>query len=163
MKNLFKTLVAGVLLLAGASASADTLYWLVENDTAFDEAWLVAEAKEGGAKHYIEGVDSEAPDHTSTALNQTDLADYESDAYLFYVEMSNYNSANDTYETVATGYKWGYGDLVSSGYIATGALDVNTVIATASAGNLADAPEPSSGLLLVIGGAMLALRRRRQK
>ena len=92
---------------------------------------------------------------------QTDLDGYESDAYLFYVEMSNYN--NGAYETVATGYKWGYQDLVSSGYVAGGALDVNTVIANASGTSLASVPEPSSGLLLLIGGAMLALRRRRQK
>ncbi len=166
MKNLFKSLVAGVLLLAGASASAGTLYWQVSNDTAFEEAWLVAEAKEGGTKYYLEGVDSEAPDYTSTALTQTDLAGYESDAYLFYVEMSNYNSANNTYDTVATGYKYGYGDLVSSGYVAANPLEVTSAQAAASQVNLGSAspvPEPSSGLLLLIGGAMLALRRRRQK
>ncbi len=163
MKNLFKSLVTGALLLVGASASAGTLYWQVSNDTAFDEAWLVAEAKEGGTKNYLWGVDSEAPEHKSTAMTQTDLAGYESDAYLFYVEMSNYNSADDTYEVVATGYKYGYGDLVSSGYVAASPLDVNKTIASASAANMANVPEPSSGLLLLIGGAMLALRRRRQK
>lgn len=163
MKNLFKSLVAGALLLVGASASAGTLYWQVSNNTQFDEAWLYAEAKADGTKTALKGVDSEAPDHTSTALTQTDLTGYESDAYLFYVEMINYNSDTGVETPVATGYKYGYGDLVSSGYVATGAIDSNTAIAKASAGNLANVPEPSSGLLLLIGGAMLALRRRRQK
>ncbi len=165
MKNLFKSLVAGALLLAGASASAGTLYWQVtaaENQT-FQEAWLVAENKSTGNQTYLEGTDSDGASPSTTPLMQTDLDGYESDAYLFFVEMSNYNSDTQEYDTVATGYKYGYQDLVSSGYVATGAIDVNTVIAAASAANFASVPEPSSGLLLLIGGAMLALRRRRQK
>ena len=164
MKNLFKSLVAGTLLLAGASASAGTLYWQVTSDTGatFDEAWLVAENKSTGELNYLEGIDSDGGNPSSTPLMQTDLEGYETDAYLFYVEMSNYN--NGAYETVATGYKYGYQDLVSSGYVAGGAIDVNTVISNASAANFGSPiPEPSSGLLLLIGGAMLALRRRRQK
>ncbi len=165
MKNLFKSLVAGVLLLAGASASAGTLYWQVTADEGqtFQEAWLVAENKSNGNLTYLTGTDSDGASPSSTPLMQTDLAGYESDAYLFYVEMSNYNSDTSEYETVATGYKYGYGDLVSSGYVAANPLDVNTTIAKASAVNFASVPEPSSGLLLLIGGAMLALRRRRQK
>ncbi len=164
MKNLFKSLVAGALLLAGASASAGTLYWQVTGAEAdFDEAWLVAEAKEGGALTYIDGVDSQS-DKRSTALTQSDISAYEGDGYLFYVEMSNY--ANNEYTTVATGYKYGYGDLVSSGYVAANPMDVTSAQAKASQVNLGSGspvPEPSSGLLLLIGGAMLALRRRRQK
>ena len=166
MKNLFKSLVAGTLLLAGASASAGTLYWQVTSDTGatFDEAWIVAENKSNGEKNYIEGVGSDGQSPSSTALMQTDLNGYESDAYLFYVEMSNYNSANDEYSPVATGYKYSYDELVSSGYVAASPLDINKVTAAASAANFGSPiPEPSSGLLLLIGGAMLALRRRRQK
>ena len=165
MKNLFKSLVAGALLLVGSSASAGTLYWQVTADEGktFEEAWLVAENTSTHELTYLTGVDSDGASPSSTALTQTDLAGYESDAYLFYVEMSNYNSANDSYDTVATGYKYGYGDLVSSGYVAANPLDVNNVIAAASGASLASVPEPSSGLLLLIGGAMLALRRRRQK
>jgi hypothetical protein len=166
MKNLFKTLVAGMLLLAGASASAGTLYWQVTADTGktFGEAWLVAEAKEGGALSYIEGVDSDGQSPSSTALTQTDISAYEGDGYLFYVEMCNYNSATGDYDPVATGYKYSYDELVSSGYVAASPLEVNDAIAAASGANFGSPiPEPSSGLLLLIGGAMLALRRRRQK
>ena len=164
MKNLFKSLVTGALFLAVSSASAGTLYWQVTSDAGqnFDEAWLVVENKSNGNLTYLEGVDSDGNQPSSTALTQTDISAYESDAYLFYVEMSNYNNGN--YETVATGYKWSYDELVSSGYVAANPLDVNNVIAAASGSNFGSAiPEPSSGLLLLIGGAMLALRRRRQK
>lgn len=164
MKNLFKTLVAGMLLLAGASASAGTLYWQVTADTGktFDEAWIVAESKSDGNLTYIEGVDSDGQTPSSTALTQTDISAYEGDGYLFYVEMCNYNNGN--YDTVATGYKYSYDELVSSGYVAASPLEVNDAIAAASGANFGSPiPEPSSGLLLLIGGAMLALRRRRQK
>jgi len=166
MKNLFKSFVAGMLLLAGASASAGTLYWQVTSDTGatFEEAWLVAESRSNGNLTYIEGVDSDGQSPSSTALTQTDISAYEGDGYLFYVEMSNYNSSIDDYETVATGYKFSYDELVSSGYVAASPLEVNDAIAAASEANMGSSvPEPSSGLLLLIGGAMLALRRRRQK
>ena len=166
MKNLFKSLVTGALVLAVSSASAGTLYWQVTSDAGqtFDEAWLVVENKSNGELNYLEGVQSDGNSPSSTALTQTDISAYEGDGYLFYVEMSNYNSADDSYTTVANGYKYGYGDLVSSGYVAASPLDISTVTAAASASNYGSSvPEPSSGLLLLIGGAMLALRRRRQK
>lgn len=166
MKNLFKSLVASAALLAVSTASAGTLYWQAssEGGNEFESAWLVAEAKEGGAKEYLDVVDSQAPGHTSTLVTQTSLDSLsDPDAYLFYVEMCNYNSSGD-YDVVETGYKYGYGDLVSSGYVATGAIDANAAQAAAAAGNMGSAvPEPSSGLLLLMGGALLALRRRRQK
>ena len=37
----------------------------------------------------------------------------------------------------------------------------NMTIPVTSGGSSSDVPEPTSGLLLVLGGAMLALRRRR--
>ena len=161
MKNLFKSLVTGAFLLAVTSASAGTLYWQVSGATAdFDEAWLVAESVSDHSTHNLDGVDAQS-DKRSTALTQTELGEYGSDSYLFYVEMVNYSTSP---ETVTTGYKWTYNELVSSGYVATSALDVSTATAAGSVSNFGSPiPEPSSGLLLLIGGAMLALRRRRQK
>ena len=169
MKNLFKSLVAGTVLVLVSSASAGTLFWQAVAESAeqnFETAFLVVSDKEGNVVN-SSLADADALPGTSpskTEVTQATLDGYESDAYLFYVEMCNYNSANNSYDVVATGYKYGYGDLVSSGYVATGAVDARTAKASAAAGNMGSAvPEPSSGLLLVIGGAMLALRRRRQK
>ena len=161
MKNLFKSLVASALFLAVSSASAGTLYWQVSNaDSDFDEAYLIAENKNNSSEKFeLDALQSQG-DKRSTILTQTDISAYESDSYLFYVEMVNY--ATDP-ETVTTGYKYGYGDLVSSGYVAANPLQVTAAQAAASGASLANVPEPSSGLLLLIGGAMLALRRRRQK
>ena len=167
MKNLFKSLVASTALLLVSSASAGTLYWQVQPDDnvpEFDEAWLMVENVNTHEKTDLATVNSQS-DKQSTALTQTNLDGYESDAYLFYVEMCNYSTgSSDNDYVVATGYKYGYNDLVSQGYVATGTIDANSAATAAAAGNMGSAvPEPSSGLLLLMGGALLALRRRRQK
>ena len=163
MKNLLKSIVASAALMIAASASAGTLYWQVQDqDTEFDEAWLVRENKTDG-KHDIVGVTSQA-DKKSTALTQTDISAWADSDYLFYVELVNYSTGNEANNwVVATGNKNGYGDLVSSGYVATGINNANAVASFAGGQNFMSAPEPSSGLLLLMGGAILALRRRRQK
>ena len=167
MKNLFKSLVASAALLFASSVSAGTLYWQVQPDDnvpEFDQAWLMVEDKTTGDKQELAVVNSQS-DKRSTAVTQTSLDSLaDPDAYLYYVEMCNYTSgdaANDY--IVSTGYKYGYGDLVSQGYVATGAIDANSAAAAAAAGNMGSAvPEPSSGLLLLMGGAMLALRRKQK-
>ena len=167
MKNLFKSLVASATLLFASSVSAGTLYWQVQPDDnvpEFDQAWLMVENTSTHEKQELAIVNSQS-DKQSTALTQTNLDGYESDAYLFYVEMCNYTTGNEADDyVVSTGYKFAYSELVSQGYVATGAIDANSAQAAASSANMGSAvPEPSSGLLLLMGGALLALRRRRQK
>lgn len=168
MKNLFKSLVASTALLLASSVSAGTLYWQVQPDDnvlEFDEAWLMVENISTHEKQELAVVASQS-DKRSTALTQTSLDSLaDPDAYLYYVEMCNYTSGSaDSDYVVSTGYKYYYNDLVTQGYVATGAIDANSAAAAAGAGNMGSAiPEPSSGLLLLMGGALLALRRRRQK
>lgn len=164
MKNLLKTFVACVVFLIAASASAGTLYWQVQNeDIAFEEAYLMVKSN-GGTPVELKGVVAQADNH-STAPTQTDISAYESPDYTFFVELVNYTTGSeDKNWVVAKGQEWSYEDLVSGGYIATG-LEAGTMPLGGSLnmGVAGAIPEPSSGLLLLIGGAMLALRRRRQK
>ena len=159
MKSISKFAVAAAVMLFASAASAGTLYWQVDDNSGVGaELWAVdttkSEGDEGYKTSFTDGL-IDAP----TGIMQADITNYTDDKYLFFVELYNY--ANDT---STEGYKWGYGDLVSSGYVAFGATDFPTVSANAAAhSNFANVPEPSSGLLLLVGGAMLALRRRRQK
>ncbi len=160
MKHFSRFLVAATALLLTSAVSAGTLYWQVDDADLgeSEDGWgaeLWVSKKDGSDIASLSGGLIDAP----TGVQQADITNYTGDQYLFYVELVNYTTGASTY-----GYKWGYGDLVSSGYVAFGATDFPTVSANAAAHtNFGNVPEPSSGLLLLMGGAMLALRRRRQK
>lgn len=155
MKHVSKFLVAATAILLTSAVSAGTLYWQVDDDSGDVAAELWRLDTSNNSKESLSGGLLDAP----TGIQQADITGYEGDQYLFYVELVNFADGTST-----DGYKWGYGDLVSSGYVAFGATDFPTVSANAAAhSNFGAVPEPSSGLLLLMGGAMLALRRRRQK
>ena len=160
MKSISKFAVAAAVMLFASVASAGTLYWQVDDADLgeSEDGWgaeLWVSKKDGSDKTSLSDGLIDAP----TGVQQADITSYSTDQYLFYVELVNYTTGAST-----DGYKWGYGDLVSSGYVAFGETDFPTVSANAGAhSNFAAAPEPSSGLLLLMGGALLALRRRRQK
>lgn len=156
MKLFSKPLVVGVALILASTVSAGTLYWQVDDNSGDVYARLLVEDQD---THSVVLGESDPYKKAPTGIQQTDISDYDNGQYLFYVELVNFADGS-----ITQGYKWGYGDLVSSGYVSFGATDIPTARANAAAlGNFANAPEPSSGLLLLMGGAILALRRRRQK
>lgn len=154
--------VAG--LFCAMSAQASALYWQVDQEEGrtfqYAQLKVISTGADPSTATVIDMAEAEG-DPSKVTLTNTELGKYAKNGYCFFVEMVNYVDGNWT--TVDTGYTYGYGDLVSSGYIATGAIDSSNM-STATAVNMGSAvPEPSSGLLLLMGGAMLALRRRRQK
>ena len=154
--------VAG--LFCAMSAQASALYWQVDQEEGrtfqYAQLKVISTGADPSNATVIDTVEAEG-DPSKVTLTNTELGEYGQDGYCFFVEMVNYADGNWT--TVDTGYTYGYGDLVSSGYIATGTIDSSNM-STATAVNMGSAvPEPSSGLLLLMGGALLALRRRRQK
>ena len=166
MKLISKFCVAVAVMLVTATASAGTLYWQVTSDTGVNFSTAKVVVTQGGSRVAELGevfATDMGDDGTGTkvTMQQTDISSYSSNDYSFFVEMVNY--ATDP-ETVNKGYTYSYNELLSAGYVSFDAGDVATVSAAATAGNMGSAiPEPSSGLLLLMGGAMLALRRRRQK
>lgn len=165
MKSLLKLGAFAAVTFFAVSVQASALYWQVTADTGatFEYAQLmVTGGSLGTGSEVLDVVEAEGPQSgpNYVTLTNTELGEYGTDAYSFFVEMVNYS--ND--QTVATGATYSYNELVSSGYVATGATSTAAAQAAASQANMGSAvPEPSSGLLLLMGGAMLALRRRRQK
>ncbi len=169
MKLISKLAFVAAVALATSTVSAGTLYWQITSDTGVDFSVARLVVTDGSTTTYIPGekgllatdYDDGKGTGTQLAMQQTDISSYTSDAYSFFVEMINYASNP---ETVTKGATYKYNDLVSAGYVSFGADDVTAVTIAATAGNMGSPiPEPSSGLLLLMGGAMLALRRRRQK
>ena len=165
MKNIQKIAVLILAAFALTSAKASVLYWQVEPGTTSDSFQYALLKATNGTDPAVTvagaAAQGEAPNQY-VSLQNTELGQYGNDGYSFFVEMANY--ANNQFQTVATGATYTYNELVSSGYVAAGPIDSFTAAANASNFNMGSPiPEPSSGLLLLMGGAMLALRRRRQK
>lgn len=160
MKLIQKIAFCATLALMG-SASASTLFWQVNADAAGSLGWdgtgkptyAVLKATTGTLE---EGVGIAGYDLSEGTAWATDLRTYGNSSYSFFVELINAAGSPVYTQKAATSYD----NLLSSGYVSASALDRPTG-AVSGGFNGASVPEPTSGVLLLIGGAMLALRRRR--
>ena len=156
MKTIQKLVVLAAVLAMAGFAKADALYWQVDNgadDASYtgDYSYAALYASDGSLLDgYYEAVGGKV------APTLSDLGDYGSTGHSFYVEL--YNASLDS---VYKGAEMSYDQLAASGYISTGGVGLPNYTATTGF-NGASVPEPTSGMLLLIGGALLALRRRRQ-
>ena len=180
MNRILKTLV-GVAAMAALSANADPLlYWMVEQDgsgewwqnVSFDIAKVAYNTdKSSTASGYLSLVDENGGTSSaiaghggSTAATWADLAGLSGDlsAYSFFVELLSYNSETDSYMRSGQSVAVNYNTLVSSGKILASSLDVGTMSMDAWVAPGVAIPEPSGTLLMLVGGSLLALRRRRK-
>lgn len=161
MKLVRKLAIAAVILGMIGGAQADALYWQVDTaagDASYKGEWTHAAlfASDGTTTGSQVGDYYKADANGRLAPTLSDLRDYGSSSYSFYVEL--YNVSLD-----AAAYKTGlvsYDQLAQSGYISTGNVALPRYAST-SGFNGASVPEPTGGVLMLIGGALLALRWRR--
>ena len=163
--KIIQTLAICVALACVGPASADTLYWQVDTsagDAAYTGDWeyanLYATTTPGkGDPASAVLVDGAYDIANGTTKFQSDLGEYGTNDYSFFVELIN-NSG----QTVWTQYTTTYDNLVSAGYVSTSGMSVPSPTVTGNMMNGAAVPEPTSGVMLLLGGALLALRRRRR-
>lgn len=164
MSNISKLFLAIALMAVSSAATASTLYWQV-TDSGTDFTYAELFAKDGSGNSYsidtrlADGVEAATDVGRTAAADWSDLGEYGSSDYSFYVELVNFSSGSEVRTSMNKDYPWTYNELVSSGYVSTG----NNISTPSAAGALdgGSVPEPTSGVLLLIGGALLALRRRR--
>ena len=161
MRRLLFILGLCVSLLPGrAAAEEQILYWLVDSDhsSVFRFDYAILYAQDGDAeKQAIGGAtlttfDSPIETDLLEALQTDDLT-----GYRFFIELVNFEAGE--IKGVAITQTSSYSDLVNNRHVLGAAMTrpENLVYWTP----YFMIPEPSSGLLLLIGSALLALRRRR--
>ncbi len=162
--NSVKKLICGVAVFAlAAGLQAGTLYWQLANNAEGDYVALAVKNNDSGAVTYANLLDSDGGTVVGQIVTKADAMAYVQYAdissytsgYSFYVEMLNLNGT--ALENGWTSSAMSYSDL--SSYISAGGISAGSVnVWTASA----YIPEPTSGLLLLVGGSLLALRRKRR-
>ena len=89
------------------------------------------------------------------------VSPYASAEYSFVIELGNWDWDNGTWTMIAASSAASYSELKDLGHI----VELSTIEATPPttwAPTSYTVPEPSGGLLFIIGGGLLALRRRRR-
>lgn len=163
----------GILLLALAlvlPAKAEWLFWTVDFDESGAESpwpdpnadplvWLVVStdpaSSVGGTTISSSAVPVEGG-QSMGGLSVTDLQGYESSAYTFFIEMGALAGQADYMSQGMT-----YNDLVSAGFVKSDMAAIDGFWNPEVWMPTHVIPEPTGGLLVVFGCAMLALRRRR--
>ena len=150
-------------------ADVEALYWQVTSDMnptpiQFQAAAMVAEDGSGN-KVYLNDSNGNAwqaanNDKTTTESIASIWNDTYASGYTFYIELMNYDNGNwYTAGTIDKGTgNWSYDD-IKANIFSSSSMAMN--LATPLKSGTAHIPEPTSGLLMLVGGALLALRRRR--
>ena len=156
-----KLVITSIVLAVALIARADVLYWMVADS--------YAEVASGDGAYAFLKVNTSADNMTSVDTlatktgNQvydaydfgdqfaTDLASYNSNSYYFYVELAN------GLRTEAVNYD-NLGSALYKGGISMPDLAPSAFGGQNTAYNV---PEPTSGLLFLVGGMLLGLKRRR--
>ena len=153
-----------VALLGAMIASADDsyLYWMVGEDAPADK-YSYAMVKDTKSESYLNLYD-EYMNPLGTQVTSADVTDARTYGEAFYASLAGidtqsstwvielYNSNNDLIDTSGASQ---YTTIFNGGF--------STPPAAPTAGTSFSIPEPNSGLLMLVGCALLGLRRRKQK
>jgi len=170
MKKLF---FAAICALVGVVAHADAMYWQLAgqqvNGLSDPDCWTMAQIevfRDGTATgmylHYLDDNTVDTMDRSESGA-WFDVTGYSGSdpAYSFVLEL-----VNDALEVQAATTPVSYSALDGAGKIVKDYSTFNTLTPlnystyNAGANTTADLPEPTSGLLMLLGASLLALRRR---
>lgn len=156
-----------VALLVGAlvgrvSADDSALYWMIDENNTIEFSYAVVHAVNKDSTDSIVGSEygywrKDYSDGT-TMVELTDLGSTDWSSHNFYIELVQWDRTDNSKKTVGISQTSSYYDLVSNHHVgATGMEIPDFVVFWAPTVSV---PEPTSGILVLLGGALLLLRRR---
>jgi len=176
MKKIISILAVGFALLA----NADYIYWMVDNpatgndisgspvDGGFNWSTAVLSIQNDG--RLVSGITATSFDGATATLSSTAAATLASyDAYATANIGTGYSGKNFLIELFADNGSWmaGYSVSAADSAIAKYIFSENSMSTMPAQGFgqgvTYAVPEPTSGLLFLVGGMLLGLKRRRQK
>ena len=164
-----KALITALAIVAFSATYADVIYWMVSNEAYEDSrnvnesadpyAWICATTSDTDNGIHIEGKSAAqvAGEYWGDSYFTTELGSYTGSAYSYYIELWNGTKTTpQSYDSLVNTY------IASSGSIATPSTLSNGAFGQVTGTSYND-PEPTSGLLFLVGGMLLGLKRRRQQ
>lgn len=167
-----KILIAGAVAIACiVSAKADYLYWqateaqynevgITDMSTAVSGLWYNDGTGYQQLGNYFKG---EATGSFNVASAPSGFSDSSSsDRYTYYIELATYDSSTKTYTSKGSVGSLTYSQIYASSQL-TAAQGLAQVKATWGGMTATPkvVPEPTSGLMMLVGMALLGLKRRR--
>ena len=185
-----KILLAVAVLGVAASVQASYLFWQVTDTVVQNDDCLKSVVTEGGdyiAKLRYGTGDMKFENYNTAQITVDDVTydligsvgkpksmstsdggwtpvdlsvlDGDASAYYYYVEILKYD--NNSYKTVAVSQQQSYADLSESGYIGSNLPVIEIPNLQMWGGTSYSVPEPTGGMLVLMGMAFLGLKRRR--
>ena len=156
-----KILILSVLMVA-AVAHADYLYWMVADNPSDGFAWDTAKVVTGDNSVVGEMSASEMADLASVnnyaSANIGAYGTGYNDATSFFIEL--YNGSSEKIASASIGTADDLKSFISRNTMTD--IPSSAAIFSPTAGSFQAVPEPTSGLLFLVGGMLLGLRRKRR-
>lgn len=169
MKSLKFFALFSALAVLPAVADVEALYWQVTSEMSspieFTAAAFAAVDGSGNVTYLNDSLgnawQAANSDKATTEMVASVLGGDYSTGWSFYIELMNQDAGGNWYaagriDNAGCNYSWS--DISSYVYSSS---SMSMSLATPLTSGRANVPEPTSGMLLLIGGALLALRRRR--
>ena len=160
MKKILLTMLFGVAV--ASVAHSEVMYWMVGDDYAKTAESATLYAVNGNTKNSLDTQNATAIANAYDSYGnfEAQLGSSMGSGWSYFVEVVN---AGNTYTTDSLSYA----DAVAAGYIYSNmALPVSASSIPnggfGGANTSYNVPEPTSGLLFLVGGMLLGLKRRRQ-
>ena len=166
-KDMKKILIAIAISTVVTVANADYLNWTVgstfeglSSGSDYNAAkifWTTTDSNSTGT--YLGLID---PTPGVGSVNISSIQGY--DNLGFYIEVYNYDAAKNEYNSVSNGKSqyYAYSELSGTGAITTSFVNAAAIAYAFNGSGVQATPEPTSGLLMLMGFAMLGLKRKKE-